>query len=102
MSGKEFRGPNNLSQTYLRTAAVGFDEFVAALLLDRNDLTISSACGLVRRGPAAAAPMQLHEWQVVFLRVVGAALDYFFPGHCEGAIRSDISRANSSLMILRS
>lgn len=89
-----------MSQTYLHTVAVGLDEFTSSLLLNRNDLTISSACGLIRRGPAAAAPMQLHEWQTAPLRAIGSALEYFWPGHCEGAIANDILRAKSTLALL--
>lgn len=84
--------------TYLKTVALGLDDLGAAILLNRNDLCISAACGLVRTG--ADAPLQLHGWQRVFLRVVGDALDYFFPGHCEGAIGGDIRRASSTLGLL--
>lgn len=85
--------------TYLKTAALGLDDFGAAVLLNRNDLCISAACGLVRAG--RDGPLKLHAWQRGFLRVVGATLDYFWPGHCEGSISGDIARANSSLSILK-
>jgi hypothetical protein len=77
---------------------LGLDDFGAAIILNRNDLCISAACGLVRTGRDAG--LQLHGWQRTFLRVVGAALDYFFPGHCEGAIKGDIARATSSIQLL--
>lgn len=78
---------------------LGLDDFGAAVLLNRNDLCISAACGLVREDHANA--LQLHAWQRLFLRVVGAALDYFWDGHCEAAIQGDINRANSTLALLK-
>lgn len=75
------------------------DGLGAAILLGRNDLCISAACGLVREDHANG--LQLHSWQRIFLRVVGAALDYFFLNHCEGAIQGDINRANSTLALLK-
>jgi hypothetical protein len=85
--------------TYFKSVMLGLDDWGAAILLNRNDLCISAACGLVRTN--CAAPLQLHAWQKVFLTVVGAALDYFFPSHCEGAIQGDINRANSTLALLK-
>lgn len=89
-----------MTQTYLKTASLGLDDCVAALLLNRNDLCISAACGLYRRGPSSIAPLRLAGWQLSILKVVGDVLDYFFPGHCERAIRGDIARARSSLALL--
>ena len=85
--------------TYLKAVALGLDDMGAAILLNRNDLCISAACGLVRTGHASG--LQLHSWQRIFLTGVGTALDFFWPGHCEGAIGGDINRANSTLALLK-
>jgi hypothetical protein len=88
-----------MSQTYFKTVMLGLDDLGAAILLNRNDLCISAACGLVRSGRDAA--LQLHAWQRFFLKVVGASLDYFLPAHCEGSVGGDINRANSTLALLQ-
>jgi hypothetical protein len=85
--------------TYFKAVMLGLDDWGAAILLNRNDLSISAACGLVRT--AHATGLQLHAWQKVFLTGVGAALDFFWAGHCEGAIVGDINRANSTLALLQ-
>jgi hypothetical protein len=85
--------------TYFKSVMLGLDDWGAAILLNRNDLCISAACGLVRRN--TILPLELYPWQQSFLRVVGAVLDYFWPGHCEGAIQGDINRANSTLALLK-
>jgi hypothetical protein len=84
--------------TYLTTVALGFDDFAASVILNRNDLCVSAACGLVLSG--RDAPLQLHGWQRTFLKVIGHGLDYFWPGHCAGAINGDLTRANSSIQLL--
>lgn len=85
--------------TYLKAVALAVDDLGAAVLLNRNDLCISAACGLVRTGHASG--LQLHRWQTIFLKGVGTALDFFWPGHCEGAIGGDINRANSTIALLK-
>jgi hypothetical protein len=85
--------------TYFKTVMLGLDDLGAAILLNRNDLCISAACGLLRAGREQG--LQLHGWQKVFLKGVGAALDFFWTGHCEGAIVGDINRANSTLALLK-
>jgi hypothetical protein len=85
---------------YLKTVALGLDDLGAAILLGRNDLCISAACGLVIK--RNADKLKLSVWQLKFLTVVGAQLDHYFPGHCEGAIGGDIARANSTLQLLTS
>lgn len=85
--------------TYFKAVMLAVDDLGAAILLNRNDLCISAACGLVRTGHASG--LQLHAWQRIFLKGVGAALDFFWPGHCEGAIGGDINRANSTLALLQ-
>lgn len=85
--------------TYLKAVALGLDDLGAAILLNRNDLSISAACGLVRK--SSAQGLTLHTWQTIFLKGVGTALDFFWPGHCEGAIGGDINRANSTIALLK-
>lgn len=87
-------------QTYLKTAALGLDDWVAALLLNRNDLCLSAACGLYRRGPGCIAPLGLGPRRLAILRVIGNALERFWPGHCEAAIVGDIDRAKRAHALL--
>jgi hypothetical protein len=90
-----------IKQTYGKTVAIGLDDFAAATLLNRNDITISAACGLVRRGPGNYEFLQLHPWQVSLLSKIGATLEFFWPGHCEGAIANDILRGKAALITLK-
>lgn len=85
--------------SYFKTVALGLDDFGAAVLLNRNDLCISAACGLVLRGQSTG--LNIRAWQVTLLTCIGHTLDFFWPGHCAGAIQGDIARANSSLSLLR-
>jgi len=85
--------------SYFKTVMLGLDDWGSAALLGRNDLCISAACGLVRTQRDAG--LKLWAWQRIFLKGVGSALDFFWPGHCEGAIGGDINRANSTLALLQ-
>lgn len=100
----------SFDRTYLHTVAVGVDDLAAAVFLARNDMTISTACDLVRKmdgGNKAARDLVLltfgfHDWQIKALRRVGAGLEHFWPGHCNRARLADIARGRDSAVILSS
>lgn len=84
--------------SYLKTVALGLDDFAAAILLNRNDLCISAACGLVRE--KHDVDLALSSWQRMLLSWIGAALDHFWPGHCEKAVVNDRQRAAATWIML--
>ena len=97
----------SFQRTYLHTLAVAVDDLGAAVLFNRDDVTISSLCGLYRRStagdPRAAAVlavMGLKGWQTGFLRLVGDGLERILPGHCERAIGADILRGQAMVALL--
>lgn len=79
-----------MSNTYAFKVLLALDIFVAALLWRDDDITISSYCGLALRKPAPA----------LWARVLGGALNWISPGHCESAISHDVDRAHTALIIL--
>lgn len=97
----------SFQRTYLHTLAVATDDLLAALLFNRDDVTISSLCGLYRRATggdpratAVLAAMDLKGWQRTFLRVVGNGLERILPGHCERAVGADILRGQAMVALL--
>lgn len=97
----------SFSGTYAHTFLIALDQTGAAVLFNRNDATISSLCHLqletdAGNADAAAkhATLNLHPWQVWFLRHVGAGLEWKWPGHCARAAAADIARAESTKAIL--
>lgn len=98
----------SFQHTYLHTICVGLDDFWAGVLFNRDDTTISSLCGLVRRmdrGDRAARnailiALLMRAWQINLLRVIGRALEFVRPGHCEAAIAADIERAGRTHALL--
>lgn len=114
----------SFQRTYLHTALVALDDFGAAVFFNRDDVTISSLCGLVRRfdvkrsatsaNPGVSAQalsqsaanallrlMGLRDWQISALRVIGAGLELIRSGHCERAIAADIQRSQQAVTLLR-
>lgn len=100
----------SFDRTYLHTVLIGLDDFGAALFLNRNDCTISTACDLVRKmyaGNRAARDLvyltfSFRNWQIRALRVIGAALERIQPGHCNAARLADIARGRSAVALLDS
>lgn len=98
----------SFARTYAHTCLVALDMFGASILFNRDDVTISSLCGLVRRMDRhdeiarhlIRIGLALREWQIGFLRYVGAWLEDISPGHCEAAIKGDINRASRTLAAL--
>lgn len=95
-------------RTYAHTVLVAADQLGAAILFGRDDVTISSLCGLVRRmgrGDKQARNLvylglALRDWQIGLLRTAGRALERFWPGHYEGAMAADIRRGLRAVAIL--
>lgn len=98
----------SFQRTYVHTVLVAIDQTAAAVLFNRDDVTISSLCGLVRRmdagihvaGFTLRVALGLRPWQLGFLRLTGTALEKFWPGHCEAAIKADIARGERAQTIL--
>ena len=88
--------------TYLHSVLVGLDDFGAAVLFNRNDVTISTMCRVVQlvdRKVAVAESvlkrLALHPWQVFFLRWVGRGLTLIKRHHCAKALVADMGRASA-------
>lgn len=100
----------SFDRTYLHTVLIGLDDFGAALFLNRNDCTISTACDLVRKmdaGNKAARDIvwltfAFKRWQITALRAIGAGLERIQPGHCNAARLADIARGRSAAVVLDS
>lgn len=88
------------SHSYFKTVMLGVDDLGAAIILNRNDMSISAACGLVLNG--FADPLRLSRFQHGFCWYTGKALNYFWPGHCEGAVINDLLRGKYTLSLLSS
>ena len=88
-------------KTYSHTVLLGVDRLGAAVVFNEPDITISSLCWIVRSGsPGQNDQLKLYDWQRGTLRAIGAALEFFWPGHCARARTGDIqtsSRARSLL-----
>jgi hypothetical protein len=95
------------ANTYLHSVLIGLDDFGAALLFNRNDVTISAMCRVVqlvdRKDPAAEAVLQrlaLYPAQVFFLRWVGRGLTLIKRHHCAKALVADMQRASAIQALL--
>lgn len=82
--------------TYTHTVLIGLDQLGAALLFNRNDLTISTMCDMVMTGDDAS--LKLSGWQRAFLKWLGPVLNKIQADHCAGARDGDRDRANSTLI----
>lgn len=79
--------------TYTNQVAVALDELGAAVFFNRKGVTISSLCRAVLLADAGHTDwawrvdnyLKLGTWQKVALRVLGKALNFTFPNHCESA-----------------
>lgn len=94
----------SFARTYAHTVLVGLDDLGAAILFNRDDVTISSLCGLQRRADAGKDQriqwLDLHGWQVGFLRGLWYVLEWIKRGHCEAAITADRARGASMQALL--
>lgn len=101
-------------RTYAHTSLIAFDQFCAAMIFNRADITVSSLCWIVlaangnvksvpRSNDAANAlnSLDLSNWQLELLEAIGERfLELFWPGHCVGAARSDRDRGGSAVSLL--
>lgn len=98
----------SFDRTYLHAVAIGVDDLAAAVFLGRNDMTISTACDLVRKmdgGNREARDLVFltfgfHNWQIRALRRIGAGLERLSPGHCNRARLADITRGSDASVLL--
>ena len=87
--------------TYAREQLLEIDRTFAVLLFNSQDVTISSLCRVIALGGSQhIAALRLYRWQRFALTYIGAALEYFWPGHCEEARQADIARAQAILALL--
>jgi hypothetical protein len=101
----------SFNRTYGYTLAIAVDQFAAALIFNRPDLTISTLCWIVlassspgiasvpydERAVQALAFLKLSIWQHWLLRQIGRNfLERLWPGHCVAARASDLARAKSA------
>lgn len=89
----------SFDNTYSHNVLVGLDMFGAALLFNRDDLTISTMCDMVMKGDDAS--LKLHGWQRAFLAWLGPVLNKIQADHCGQARLGDIARAESTLKVLK-
>lgn len=93
-------------KTYSHTLVLGLDRFGAAILFNQPDITISSLCWVVREAPFgkiaedALPKLKLYRWQNCALVIIGNALEYFWPGHCEAARLGDLQTGELSRGLL--
>ncbi len=95
------------SKTYSHNVLIALDCLGAALLFNRNDVTISTLCRIVQLSDAKAAhaawqlsALGLRPCQVTFLRWLGPFLDDLQKNHCAEALQGDVQRANSIKSLL--
>lgn len=89
----------SFDNTYVHNVLIGLDQLGAAILFNRNDLTISTMCDMVLKGDDA--PLELHGWQRAFLKWLGPVLNKIQADHCGQARLGDEARANSTLKSLQ-
>lgn len=94
-------------RTYSHNALIAVDQFAAALIFNRPDLTISSLCRVVQLADAGDAKyvavlagLKFSNWQVGFLSVTARVLERIQAGHCEAARLGDLARTQSAASIL--
>lgn len=97
--------------TYAYRVLIGLDRLGAALLFNRNDITISTLCGLVQLADSARPDRRkafrlvlsfgLHPVQLWLLRQLTYVLDKIQHNHCQLAISGDVQTAKSIVSMLK-
>lgn len=88
-------------KTYTHTLALAFDRNAAAIVFNEPDITVSSLCWIVRNGSTQMVQaLELYGWQDELLIVIGAGLEYFWPGHCASARAGDLQASARSRQLL--
>ena len=80
-----------VTRPYWLTLLIALDQWCAAVLFNRPDLTISAMCWAVRTG--VDGPLKLSPFQRAVLMRTGNLLEWVNPGHCESARQADLERA---------
>ena len=86
------------SRTYSHTLLIALDDFGAAIIFNRPDLTISTLCYLVVNGKDAS--LKLWRWQTAVLKWLGPWLDRIQKDHMALAREGDSERAQSTIDLL--
>lgn len=86
-------------KTYPHTVLIAVDQFAAAVIFNRPDLTVSTMCWMVRSGNDAS--LKLAGWQRLSLTLIGDGLEKFWPGHCASASQGDLDRAQLTVESLK-
>ncbi len=93
--------------TYSYRVLLGLDRLGAAVLFNRDDITISSLCGLVELSDRGSSPafrlvlsFGLHSIQLWALRRLAQILNRIQANHCQLAIQGDMATARSIIGML--
>jgi hypothetical protein len=85
-------------RTYSHTVLIAIDQFAAAIIFNRPDLTVSTMCWMVMTGNDAG--LKLSPWQRWILVKLGPLLNKVQTNHCKAARDGDYARAESTLAML--
>lgn len=78
-------------RTYSHTVLIAVDQFAAAIIFNRPDLTISSMCWMVMTGNDST--LKLNTAQRWILAKLGPVLNRIQANHCEEAAVGDYMRS---------
>lgn len=78
------------SNTYSHTLAIAVDMATASVFWNKEDITVSSLCGLALRANRSTS----------FPGRLGAILNKIQTNHCELAIQADLTRAQAIITLL--
>ena len=92
--------------TRLGNILLAIDRFLAALLYNRADITISALCWVVLYAPtekvaaSALVALDMQRWQVWTLTQIGKGLEWLQPTHLTTARQTELTVAGSTLQLL--
>lgn len=78
---------------------MALDQFAAAVVFNRPDLTISTMCWMVANDDYAN--LKPSRWQWWVLAKLGPILNWIQTDHCKGAALADYNRAQSTVKALQ-
>lgn len=97
--------------TYSYRVLIGLDRLGAAVFFNRNDITISTLCGLVQLADSARPDRKrafrlvlsfgLRPVQLWLLRQLTYVLDKIQHNHCQLAVQGDLQTAQSIVDMLK-
>lgn len=85
-------------KTYSHNLLIALDQFAAAVIFNRPDLTISTMCWMVHNGKCAE--LKLSAWQHAFLMWLGPLLNKVQTNHMELSRQGDYERAQNTVVML--